>query len=667
MSDRYTPITDISNSTNLSATAPLVLTGDTLSIPAATSLANGHLTSADWTTFNNKYDSGDSPSFVRGTFTEAILSPFVITSNVVNTNLNADLLDGQHGSYYAAAASYLNLDQTTPQDIINGQPDFLAGLRAGSTNQLSIDVSGNFLTIGTLGVGAITGTSLKIIESGVSPSLYGIFSVPNLSSSDKTYTFPTVSGWVAYSSVGTYAGIDSYINQAVLTTSSPTFVGLTLTGLALSSGSITSTTGAISFGDENLLTTGTLGCGVITSTGSSTFGTTSEASNTLTIANSGTDVVLTSTTAALSIGAASFGAGAITGTIGRFTTGIYDNAGTPLLSANFGTRKLYAPDGTTVQIDYSLALATSIGGAGTPRAGSNFVGEFAGTVATYATSSNFFGSYAGYNAWAADASNFFGSFAGYAAIYAASSNFFGGQAGNSASAANFSNFFGGDSGKTATNASYSNFFGYRAGYLATNAKDCIFIGSYSGASDTVNNTVSGTSIAIGRYSGTGGYKDSIALGHGVINSAILQMNFGNALFLTGIYNSDTPSSTPLTASAVSIPGTLGVTGLITASSGIATPKGAITLAAGATAIAATKSFHVITGDGGGNTIATITGGSDGMILRLLFVDALVVITDTDAHTANTVDLSAAFTSADDTVLTLIYDGTSWYEVSRSVN
>lgn len=33
----------------------------------------------------------------------------------------------------------------------------------------------------------------------------------------------------------------------------------------------------------------------------------------------------------------------------------------------------------------------------------------------------------------------------------------------------------------------------------------------------------------------------------------------------------------------------------------------------------------------------------------------------------TVDLSAAFTSADDTVLQIIYDGTSWYEVSRSVN
>jgi len=116
-----------------------------------------------------------------------------------------------------------------------------------------------------------------------------------------------------------------------------------------------------------------------------------------------------------------------------------------------------------------------------------------------------------------------------------------------------------------------------------------------------------------------------------------------------------------------ISSTLGVTGLITATSGIATPKGAITLGVGVTTFAVTKSFHVITGDGGGNTVTTITGGVDGQILRLLFVDALVVITDTDAHTANTVDLSAAFTSSDDAVLTLISDGTSFYEVSRSIN
>lgn len=93
----------------------------------------------------------------------------------------------------------------------------------------------------------------------------------------------------------------------------------------------------------------------------------------------------------------------------------------------------------------------------------------------------------------------------------------------------------------------------------------------------------------------------------------------------------------------------------------------VTLAAAATTIAVTSRFVVVTGDAGGNTVATITGGATGVPYVFLFVDGLVTITNTDAHTANTVDLSASFTSADDTTLMLIYDGTSWYELSRSVN
>jgi len=94
---------------------------------------------------------------------------------------------------------------------------------------------------------------------------------------------------------------------------------------------------------------------------------------------------------------------------------------------------------------------------------------------------------------------------------------------------------------------------------------------------------------------------------------------------------------------------------------------AATLGVGATTVAITTDFLTLTGDGGGNTIGPITGGITGQTLRVLCVDADVAITDTDAHTADTVDLSAAFTCADDTVLTLLYDGTSWYETSRSVN
>ena len=64
---------------------------------------------------------------------------------------------------------------------------------------------------------------------------------------------------------------------------------------------------------------------------------------------------------------------------------------------------------------------------------------------------------------------------------------------------------------------------------------------------------------------------------------------------------------------------------------------------------------------------TITGGTAGQILVLLFVDTNLTITDTDATTANSVDLSAAFVSAADKTLMLWNNGNKWFELTRSVN
>ena len=80
------------------------------------------------------------------------------------------------------------------------------------------------------------------------------------------------------------------------------------------------------------------------------------------------------------------------------------------------------------------------------------------------------------------------------------------------------------------------------------------------------------------------------------------------------------------------------------------------------------SSHLMTVSAGASeTIATISGGYDGMRLTLIFLDTNTTITDTATEAADTVNLSAAYTSADGDVLELIYDGTSWREVSRSVN
>jgi len=93
----------------------------------------------------------------------------------------------------------------------------------------------------------------------------------------------------------------------------------------------------------------------------------------------------------------------------------------------------------------------------------------------------------------------------------------------------------------------------------------------------------------------------------------------------------------------------------------------ITLLAAVTTFSANRNYVIVTGDGGGNTIATITGAAIGTIYVFEFVDSNVTITNDDTHAANSIDLSGAFTGADDTTLTLAHNGVSWYEVSRSAN
>ena len=181
--------------------------------------------------------------------------------------------------------------------------------------------------------------------------------------------------------------------------------------------------------------------------------------------------------------------------------------------------------------------------------------------------------------------------------------------------------------------SNNSLFGYQTGNLLETGSSNIFIGYQAGSRQSTNSNL----LIIDNQDRT---------------TAALEAT--NAL-IYGVFNA-TPASQTLALNAnVSTPYKFSST------------TTAVTIANAATTFAIVSNAVTVTGDAGGNTVATITGGISGQTLILIFVDALVVITDTNAHTANTVDLSAAFTSADDTTLTLIYDGTSWYETSRSVN
>lgn len=181
-----------------------------------------------------------------------------------------------------------------------------------------------------------------------------------------------------------------------------------------------------------------------------------------------------------------------------------------------------------------------------------FFGNNAGNNASLAEGSIFVGNNAGDGATNASYSNFIGTESGYQATNAFASNFLGLSSGFQATNASYSQFIGEQSGYQATNASQSVFLGPYAGYQAANAKNAIFIGYSTGASDAVNNTVSGSSILLGNFASTGGFSNSIGIGRGVANSESSQLNIGNLLFGRGIYGSDTTSGTPVSGGKIGI-------------------------------------------------------------------------------------------------------------------
>lgn len=112
---------------------------------------------------------------------------------------------------------------------------------------------------------------------------------------------------------------------------------------------------------------------------------------------------------------------------------------------------------------------------------------------------------------------------------------------------------------------------------------------------------------------------------------------------------------------------LDATNWVTTSSDGGIPSQATTLAAAATTFSVYSDLVVLTGDGGGNTISTITGGVKGQKLEILFVDANVDL----SHGTGTDEIKLAgaanFTTiAADTTLSLTYTGTRWVETSRSI-
>ena len=122
----------------------------------------------------------------------------------------------------------------------------------------------------------------------------------------------------------------------------------------------------------------------------------------------------------------------------------------------------------------------------------------------------------------------------------------------SAASADQTTAIGALTGQNATNAAKAVFVGYNAGNAATNAAYAIFVGFNAGANDAVNNTASGWSILIGRNTRTQGFQNSIAIGGYVQNSAARQLNIGNVIFVSDLYNGTAQSSAPIVSGKLGV-------------------------------------------------------------------------------------------------------------------
>ena len=142
----------------------------------------------------------------------------------------------------------------------------------------------------------------------------------------------------------------------------------------------------------------------------------------------------------------------------------------------------------------------------------------------------------------------------------------------------------------------------------------------------------------------------------VSNNTIISVSWGNALKTDYVSQTDTTEQD--LASDLNV-----------ATNALKRTVTAPTLGAGIATFACVGEAMTITGDALANAVTTISAGITGQILILTFVDALVTLVNDDGHAANTIDLvgGANLVSADDTTLMLFYNGTSWYELSRSVN
>ena len=279
--DKYNVVQNTTNTnsgdqTNISGNASTATDADKLdgehgtyytanSIFAAhtSNVANPHATTAlqvglENVTNESKATLFTSPTFTgvtttANTFTSTVAignSPFVVTSNTLVTNLNADLLDGQHGSYYTTAN---NLTGTIPSAVLPN-----SGVTANTYGSLTtipvITVNAKGLVTG-VSTATVAGAVLQVVNATYSTSTgnnSGSYvntgltaSITPTSASSKIFVFGVVNGTNSQGSTAT--GIQMGLYKGT----SATIIANLGTYLTYNTSSTNNYAGSVSFGYQD--------------------------------------------------------------------------------------------------------------------------------------------------------------------------------------------------------------------------------------------------------------------------------------------------------------------------------------------------------------------------------------------------------------------------------
>ena len=226
-------------------------------------VANPHATTAlqvglENVTNESKATLFTSPTFTgvtttANTFTSTVASgnaPFVVTSNTLVTNLNADLLDGQHGSYYTTAN---NLTGTIPSAVLPN-----SGVTANTYGSLTtipvITVNAKGLVTG-VSTATVAGAVLQVVNATYSTSTgnnSGSYvntgltaSITPTSASSKIFVFGVVNGTNSQGSTAT--GIQMGLYKGT----SATIIANLGTYLTYNTSSTNNYAGSVSFGYQD--------------------------------------------------------------------------------------------------------------------------------------------------------------------------------------------------------------------------------------------------------------------------------------------------------------------------------------------------------------------------------------------------------------------------------